>query len=602
MSLYSCFVLFVTNTRDIIAKWVEVGGGKRWWWVCCAFSLLLWGCQTAPVVEEDGRGDVLIAGQAVITAVEPVVNVVSGEWQVEVGIEGELRDDCTEVERVMTRRTETVFELNLVLMRPVDCEAGGIGVVEEALLLDVQNLEAGIYEVAVGDMVASFELPDLSTATPEPLGRIGGTVWYDVCQVVVGADDEWEVGDGCVQNVAREVGANRLPGDEDDEPLRDWLVAVLAGPCQEGGEVVATVITDDEGGYEIIGLQDGVYCVGVVDSPVMTGTWQVPAVGVKAVTVLIQPGAQATQVDFGWGTGERWPLAGSSGATVVVTEPTAVAGPTVTPRPPCRDEATFVGDMTLPDNSRVAVGAEVTKVWRLRNAGTCTWGPGYTAVWVGGEQLGGEETGLTETVLPGEMVDVRVGLVMPTEVGNYRGEWKLRNPEGALFGIEGGQGAFWLQVVVVAAEAAEVTTGETTGSVAGRVWHDICFVVGEPAVPTDGCVLMEVESVDIYRANGVVERNEPGIGEVLVTLGHGACPSPLIAATTKTGGDGRYRFDDVRPGEYCVMVDTTLATNGERLLPGGWTWPALGVGLTTVMVASGEVREGVDFGWDFDLR
>ena len=43
--------------------------------------------------------------------------------------------------------------------------------------------------------------------------------------------------------------------------------------------------------------------------------------------------------------------------------------------PACQYRATFLGDVTLPDNAVVAVGAPFVKTWRLRNDGTCAWGP-----------------------------------------------------------------------------------------------------------------------------------------------------------------------------------------------------------------------------------
>lgn len=52
---------------------------------------------------------------------------------------------------------------------------------------------------------------------------------------------------------------------------------------------------------------------------------------------------------------------------------------------------------------------------------------------------------------PGDTVDLSVTLGVPqeSEAGTFRGEWKLRNADGILFGIgEEATKAFWVQIVV----------------------------------------------------------------------------------------------------------------------------------------------------------
>ncbi len=54
----------------------------------------------------------------------------------------------------------------------------------------------------------------------------------------------------------------------------------------------------------------------------------------------------------------------------------------------------------------------------------------------------------TGTVAPGQKIDIAVDLIAPNEPGEYRGNFKLRNSSGTLFGA-GSQGkAFWLEIVV----------------------------------------------------------------------------------------------------------------------------------------------------------
>ena len=55
----------------------------------------------------------------------------------------------------------------------------------------------------------------------------------------------------------------------------------------------------------------------------------------------------------------------------------------------CTYHATFVTDVTIPDDTRLAPGTEFVKTWRLRNSGTCDWGPGFRFVFIEGEPMGG---------------------------------------------------------------------------------------------------------------------------------------------------------------------------------------------------------------------
>ena len=50
--------------------------------------------------------------------------------------------------------------------------------------------------------------------------------------------------------------------------------------------------------------------------------------------------------------------------------PPTVPPATVTPSTPC-NAASFISDVTYPDNTSVVVGASFTKIWRLKNVGTC---------------------------------------------------------------------------------------------------------------------------------------------------------------------------------------------------------------------------------------
>lgn len=123
---------------------------------------------------------------------------------------------------------------------------------------------------------------------------------------------------------------------------------------------------------------------------------------------------------------------------------TQTAAATLTPRssptatqPPVSsggDVASWVADITIPDNTDVAPGSTFVKTWRIQNAGTTTWTTDYDLVFVTGEQMGTtSEVPVPTSVGPGQQVDISVTLTAPTVLGTYTGLWKMRNAAGTIF-------------------------------------------------------------------------------------------------------------------------------------------------------------------------
>jgi hypothetical protein len=148
----------------------------------------------------------------------------------------------------------------------------------------------------------------------------------------------------------------------------------------------------------------------------------------------------------------------------------------------CTYGAAFVSDVTVPDNSVVTAGATFTKTWRLRNTGSCAWGPGQPVdalSLVGGHDLGSSRVvPLTLTIWPGQAGEVSVRLVAPALAGTYRSEWMLRRANGTVFGLgAAGTRAFYVQFVVQGSgqqpppqgERIQFAAGSAVGSVQGRV-------------------------------------------------------------------------------------------------------------------------------------
>ncbi len=140
-------------------------------------------------------------------------------------------------------------------------------------------------------------------------------------------------------------------------------------------------------------------------------------------------------------------------------------GPTATKTPvPC-NRATFVKDVTIPDNSAVAPGATFTKTWRLQNSGSCAWDSGYVLLFDSGEQMGAPATSAitSGSIAPGETLDISVELTAPTTPGTYQANFKLRSPNNIVFGINGdGQGPFWVKIAVAQPTATPTATATAT--------------------------------------------------------------------------------------------------------------------------------------------
>jgi hypothetical protein len=147
--------------------------------------------------------------------------------------------------------------------------------------------------------------------------------------------------------------------------------------------------------------------------------------------------------------------------------PSPTTAPTATSIPCNRVE--FVSDTNYPDNTNVLAGASFTKTWRLKNTGSCTWTTGYQVVFDKGDRMSAPDAVAVTTgsIAPGNTVDVSVNLVAPTTPGTFRGNYLLRAPDGARFGIgAGGSGNFWVQIIVPSPTATPSSTPTVTSTTA----------------------------------------------------------------------------------------------------------------------------------------
>jgi hypothetical protein len=125
-----------------------------------------------------------------------------------------------------------------------------------------------------------------------------------------------------------------------------------------------------------------------------------------------------------------------------------------TPTEFCENDLTFVEDITYPDNTEVAPGTVVEKVWLVQNSGTCNWDANYRVRFVEGTNM---EALLEQALYParsGGEARIEITFIAPDQPGINYSTWQAYTPDGEPFGDQ-----FYVQIVVNpdldAAETAE---------------------------------------------------------------------------------------------------------------------------------------------------
>jgi len=139
--------------------------------------------------------------------------------------------------------------------------------------------------------------------------------------------------------------------------------------------------------------------------------------------------------------------------------------PTKTPLP-CH-AVQFISE-TIPDNTVMDPNEEFTKTWRFKNVGTCTWNTNYKIIFAEGDKMSGPSSkNLTQTVAPGEQVDLVLNLTAPGANGTYKGTWKVQDDQGQIF-IHN----IWVQIKVVKPLTEKNITLEIDEDEGGSVWEN----------------------------------------------------------------------------------------------------------------------------------
>ncbi|MCI0552936.1 MAG: CAP domain-containing protein [Anaerolineae bacterium] len=182
--------------------------------------------------------------------------------------------------------------------------------------------------------------------------------------------------------------------------------------------------------------------------------------------------------------------------------------PQPTNPPDCINNASFVTDVTIPDNSNVTGGTIFTKTWRVRNTGTCAWGSGYTLTHYSDEQMSAPASVPLNVTQPGQDLDISVDLRASNSAGTHRGNFVIKNPAGLIMQIDN-DSRLWViinvtnVVTATAATASGSLTGTSTSSTTGG--SDSGFANATCSSSTDSAKLTEtINAINAYRAqNGL---------------------------------------------------------------------------------------------------
>lgn len=128
--------------------------------------------------------------------------------------------------------------------------------------------------------------------------------------------------------------------------------------------------------------------------------------------------------------------------------PTAVSGENI----PClRANLEYE---SVPDGTVYKAERKFTKVWRLKNTGSCTWDKDFSLRFIQGDLIGaGASVPLTAVDIPTwDYATVEVSMKAPAKPGSYQGYWMITSSDGKIFGIgPEGKGWFWIKIEVIPA-------------------------------------------------------------------------------------------------------------------------------------------------------
>ena len=126
---------------------------------------------------------------------------------------------------------------------------------------------------------------------------------------------------------------------------------------------------------------------------------------------------------------------GAIAPTTVSTRTLATAFPPTASPGQCKNNATLVKHITMPEATPWQPNQTFTKTWQIQNVGSCAWNSKYQLYHVpNARMVTVGSIALPGTIQPGQTVSLTVAMTAPTAPGAYAVQWQLRDESGALFG------------------------------------------------------------------------------------------------------------------------------------------------------------------------
>ena len=254
---------------------------------------------------------------------------------------------------------------------------------------------------------------------------------------------------------------------------------------------------------------------------------------------------------------ESTPTIVNTTESIAPAEPTAVTTAEISD---CVNDAEFIADVTIPDNTEIAHETTFDKVWKVKNTGTCTWTNQYAVRFDEGDSELTAQSILMPAaeVPPGSEAEITITFKAPYLAGSYISYWQMESPARRGFG-----GRFYVLIDVPQTDDNKPVT-EVSG---------YGVIRGALAYPSD-----------VIPAQTILFQNVNDSGQIF---------------SLQTGAGWDNYENELPSGDYYVFARATGDTSG---FGGGYT-TAVSCGLTAectdhslipVTIREGQAIENID--------
>ena len=259
------------------------------------------------------------------------------------------------------------------------------------------------------------------------------------------------------------------------------------------------------------------------------------------------------------------PTTPTAAAPAAPAQPAQPVQPAAPAQPAQCAQLRWVADVTIPDGTPIAPGAQFVKTWKVKNNGTCAFSG--TLSFVGkGNQMGGASPVTLPKIDPGQQADISVNLTAPAQAGDYQGTWQPRTSDGTP--MEN----LTVQIKVQANAPAPIAA--VTATPQGQLPP----TAAPPPTPTTGQICVSAYNDRNGDREQAVDENL--LAGVVFTLSDSSGPRESY---TTDGVSEPHCFPNLQPGSYSVSAKppASFSAMTEK---------------TTVVALNGGMKTDISFG------